>query len=89
MTNLLTNAAKFYLQNTNVTITCFDLEDNLEIKVNDWGISISKINLNRIFERFTQVDSTNFRAIGGTKLGLNITKLLVSEWTGQSALNQK
>jgi signal transduction histidine kinase len=35
MTNLLTNAAKFYLQNTNVTITCFDLGDNLEIKVND------------------------------------------------------
>ena len=33
MTNLFTNAAKFYLQNTNVTITCFDLGDNLEIKV--------------------------------------------------------
>ena len=88
MTNLLTNAAKFYLQNTNVTITGFDLGDNLEIKVNDSGISISKTNLNRIFRRFPQVDSTNSRAIGGTELGLNITKLLVNEWTGQSALNQ-
>ena len=89
MTNLLTNAAKFYLQNINVTITCFDLGDNLEIKVNDQGISISKINLNRIFDRFTQVNLTNSRAIGGTELGLTITKLLVNEWTGQSALNQK
>jgi signal transduction histidine kinase len=89
MTNLLTNSAKFYLQNTNVTITCFDLEDNLEIKVNDWGISISKINLNQIFDWFTQADSTNSRAICGTELGLTITKLLVNEWTGQSALNQK
>ena len=35
MINLLTDAAKFYLQNTNVTITCFDLRDKLEIKVND------------------------------------------------------
>ena len=82
MINLLTDAAKFYLQNTNVTITCFDLRDKLEIKVNDQRISISKINLNRIFDRFTQVDLTNSRAIGGTELGLNITKLLANKWTG-------
>ena len=35
MINLLTNTAKFYLQNTNVTVTCFDLGDKHEIKVND------------------------------------------------------
>ena len=50
MIHLLTNAAKFFPSNTNVTITCFDLGNYVEIKVTKYGIGISEINLNRIFD---------------------------------------
>ncbi|WKN32863.1 chemotaxis protein CheB [Porifericola rhodea] len=81
LNNLVSNANKF-TQNGKVSITV-DLdhkkesEVSLNFSVKDTGIGISKANLNKIFEKFTQADSSTVRHYGGTGLGLAITKALL------------
>lgn len=52
-------------------------------KVTDTGIGIPPGHNDRIFEKFSQVDSSNTRAYGGTGLGLSISKSLVELMGGK------
>lgn len=47
------------------------------VSVSDQGIGIAPDDIQRIWERFYRVDTTNTRRIGGTGLGLNIARSLV------------
>lgn len=81
VTNLVHNAIKFTSQggvSLHVNITDFDEENvTLLVQVKDTGIGISLENQARIFERFTQADSSTVRGFGGTGLGLAITKRIL------------
>ncbi len=55
---------------------------DLEISVRDTGIGISKEKLEKIFESFTQADSSTTRKFGGTGLGLTISKSLAELMNG-------
>ena len=53
------------------------------ITVADQGEGIAPENLNRLFRKFQQVDSSSSRRKGGTGLGLAITKALVEQHGGR------
>jgi PAS domain S-box-containing protein len=57
--------------------------------VKDTGIGISKDNLEHIFERFTQADSSTTRKYGGTGLGLSISKKLAEVMGGEVITESK
>jgi signal transduction histidine kinase/ActR/RegA family two-component response regulator len=53
------------------------------VQVQDTGIGIPQEHLSKIFERFSQADTSITRRYGGSGLGLNITKQLVEMMGGQ------
>jgi signal transduction histidine kinase/CheY-like chemotaxis protein/HAMP domain-containing protein len=71
--NLLSNAAKFTDQGS-ITITAKKQGEMISIAVKDDGIGIEPQNLERVFEEFSQIDTSNSRKYKGTGLGLPIAK---------------
>ena len=71
--NLLSNAAKFTEQGT-ISIAAKKDGDMISISVKDDGIGIEAKNLDRVFEEFSQIDSSSSRKYKGTGLGLPIAK---------------
>ena len=85
--NLLSNALKFSDQGE-VKVILKRLPDTAsgmplnQIIVEDNGIGIPGEELDRIFERFYQVDDTQKRKQGGTGLGLSICKDIIEHYAG-------
>ncbi|MEX0271321.1 ATP-binding protein [Leptolyngbyaceae cyanobacterium UHCC 1019] len=93
LTNLLSNAIKFSAIGGTVWLTV-DQDDpttshpqhsNSEVvfRVRDEGQGIPADQLERIFERFQQVDSSDSRKKGGTGLGLAICRKIVEQHNGR------
>jgi signal transduction histidine kinase len=90
ITNLLTNSIKF----TNSGYVKFSVwkgeetQDTIEIKfvVEDSGIGIEEEVRQRLFQPFSQGDSSTARKFGGTGLGLTISKNLVELMHGRITL---
>jgi len=85
--NLLGNAIKF-TESGNVALKVAPHDDvsaptALRFTVSDTGIGIPDEILGRVFERFTQADSSTTRRFGGSGLGLTISKRLVELMGGQ------
>jgi signal transduction histidine kinase/CheY-like chemotaxis protein len=76
--NLLSNAAKFTKQGcVGLKLSREAGEDGREMvrfDVSDSGIGMSPEQVSRLFQAFTQADSSTTRNFGGTGLGLTITK---------------
>ena len=81
--NLLSNAVKFAPPDSAVTTTVTGSDHMVTIAVADHGEGIAPENLNRLFRKFQQVDSSSSRRKGGTGLGLAITKALVEQHGGR------
>ena len=74
--NLLSNAAKFTKDGTitiSVRVDKFADKDWLNIGVTDTGIGMNANQLEKVFDEFTQADSSTTRKYGGTGLGLPIS----------------
>ncbi len=82
LNNLISNAAKFTEEGA-VTLQAFSEGKDVCISVIDEGIGISEEDLDKIFERFQQVDGSFTRRAEGTGLGLPITQHLVHMHGGQ------
>ncbi|MDP1523286.1 MAG: ATP-binding protein [Methylotenera sp.] len=83
LANLLGNAIKF-TQEGSVTISAALLQEDLKnttvrFEVADTGVGIAADKQNKIFESFTQADSSTTRKFGGSGLGLTIAKHMVEE----------
>ncbi len=75
--NLLSNAFKFTPEGGKIEVTIEKMINDVEIRITDSGIGIPKENIEKIFDRFYQVDSSHTREQEGTGIGLALTKELV------------
>ena len=81
--NLVGNAVKFTEHGTvRVHASETDGGSGILIRVEDTGVGIAAHALDRIFEPFVQVDSSNTRRFGGTGLGLSITRSICEAMRG-------
>ncbi|HEX8458977.1 MAG TPA: response regulator [Pyrinomonadaceae bacterium] len=75
--NLMSNACKFTKAGTvalEVTRREADGREWINFSVRDSGIGITKEQMNKLFQPFSQADASTTREFGGTGLGLVITK---------------
>jgi signal transduction histidine kinase/ActR/RegA family two-component response regulator len=75
--NVITNAIKFTPAGGCVTIALARVGNHLRLTVHDTGVGIEAAFLTRVFERFTQADSSTTREHSGVGLGLAIARNLV------------
>ena len=80
ISNLLSNAIKFTKKGkieVNVFAEVNNGISNLNFEIVDTGIGIDSSVMNKLFNSFTQADSSTTRRFGGSGLGLSISKSLV------------
>lgn len=93
--NLIGNAIKFTCHGgISVKISLKTLYSDIKkaellVEVADTGIGIPENKLHKVFESFSQVDSSTTRQYGGTGLGLTITKKLVEMMRGHIWVESK
>ncbi|SDU83854.1 PAS domain S-box-containing protein [Microlunatus sagamiharensis] len=81
--NLIGNALKFSYPGGLVSVDARTHDDVVEFRVADQGRGIPEDRLERIFNRFEQVDSSDAREQGGFGLGLAISRSLVERSGGR------
>jgi PAS domain S-box-containing protein len=84
--NLISNAIKF-TENGEVSLKVRRVSKTkndvvLRFSVSDTGIGISKMNMGKLFKSFSQIDGSFTRKVGGTGLGLVISKQLTEMMGG-------
>ncbi len=86
LTNLVGNAIKFtHKGEINIHLSCEEeTEEDVLLKfvVKDTGIGIPPDRIDKLFQKFTQVDASMTRRFGGTGLGLAISKELAEMMGG-------
>ncbi|WP_170604150.1 sensor histidine kinase [Ruegeria arenilitoris] len=82
LANMISNAAKFSFDGGEITVGCEKIGENVRLFVKDQGIGIPKGSRNKVFDRFSQIDSSDERHAGGTGLGMNISKEIVEHFGG-------
>lgn len=81
--NLCNNAIKFTSKGgVHVKVAC-DLDNEiLEVKVIDTGIGLDEKQIAKVFDPFTQADTSTTRQYGGTGLGLHLSRQLAEHLGG-------
>lgn len=90
--NLVGNAVKFTQRgevSVHIKYAGGPLGGDLEFEVKDTGIGISELDLERLFDRFKQADSSHSKAHGGAGLGLAICKELVEIMNGSISVSSE
>ncbi|WP_372826989.1 PAS domain S-box protein [Polaromonas sp.] len=89
MTNLLSNAIKFSPAQGQVLVLLGRSAGRIRVEVSDNGPGIPEEFHPRMFQKFTQADSSDTRQKGGTGLGLNISKAILERMDGSIFFTSK
>jgi signal transduction histidine kinase len=81
--DLLDNAIKFNREGGEVIIEARQKDNQVEVSVSDSGIGIAEAHLDKIFNRFYQVDGSTKRKYGGVGLGLAMAKDIIERHDGE------
>ena len=83
VTNLLSNAIKFSPPGGEVLIEASANGEVLRLSIRDRGDGIHAKDLPKLFRKFQQIDSGSTRKVGGTGLGLVISKGIIEQHSGR------
>ena len=82
LVNLVENAIKYSPEGGRVRVRIADTPDRLRIEVEDQGLGIPPSEQSRIFEKFYRLDADMTRGVGGSGLGLYISREIVEQMGG-------
>jgi len=89
LTNLMANAVKF-TEKGSIELSIKQISHNrVYFELSDTGIGLSKKQQEKLFQSFSQADSSTTRKYGGTGLGLTISKQLIELMNGEINLKSE
>lgn len=77
LNNLFENALKFTPGGGRIILSAAEDSNGIEVTMKDTGIGMEKEKLEKIFDKFYQVDSSSRRKTGGCGLGLSISSGII------------
>lgn len=88
--NLIGNAVKFTETGSVTVVAAYQVKrQQLEVRVEDTGAGLSKLQQQKLFLRFSQIEASSTRRHGGTGLGLAISKGLVEAMGGDIGVRSR
>ncbi len=82
MTNIISNAVKFTLEEGKITVSLTDYGKMGKITIQDTGKGIKKQDVPKVFDRFSQLESIDHHS-EGTGLGMTISKSIIERLGGE------
>lgn len=87
--NLIDNAIKYSTDAPAITVSTDIVDHNLELRVSDHGIGISKEDQKHVFEKFYRVSTGNVHNVKGFGIGLNYVAQVVRLHQGHISLESE
>ncbi len=87
--NLLDNASKYSPNKPKITITTVNINGNIELRITDNGIGITKEDIKQIFEKFYRVSTGDVHNVKGFGLGLYYVKQMMEKHGGEINIESK
>jgi signal transduction histidine kinase len=82
ISNLIGNAVKYSERGSAITIECIQTEAGCQVSVRDEGIGINEQDIDRLFERYYRVETSDTRHISGFGIGLYLSSEIVKRHGG-------
>jgi PAS domain S-box-containing protein len=82
LVNLIENAMKYSVDGGRIDVRLYDDPGRVRIEVTDQGLGIPPVEHERIFEKFYRLDAAMSRGVGGSGLGLFISREIVTQMGG-------
>jgi two-component system phosphate regulon sensor histidine kinase PhoR len=89
LVNLVENAIKYSPSGGRIEVTVSRVDGHVRFAVSDEGIGIPEEDQERIFDKFERLDPELARGVGGTGLGLFISRGLVAQMNGSLSLESR
>lgn len=80
--NIIDNAIKYTMQGS-ITVKLTGDESVVQIQIQDTGVGIPADDIPHLFQKFYRVDNSSTRTVGGTGLGLFISKKIIELYNGR------
>lgn len=85
--NIIDNAIKFSKEGGNIDIKVYEKDSNITIEIKDHGIGMKEEELEKVYDRFYQIDRSHSKE--GSGLGLAIVKRIVELSEGKIEIKSK
>ncbi len=86
--NLIDNAIKFTPEG-GITVTLSGDDKQIEVGVADTGVGIATEDIDHLFQKFYRIDNSATRTIGGTGLGLYLSRTIIELFNGRIWVTSK
>ncbi len=83
VSNLLSNAVKYSPRGNKITVKCELVDKEARVSVHDEGIGIKQEDINKLFERYYRVNTTQTRHISGFGIGLYLCAEIIQRHNGR------
>jgi two-component system, OmpR family, sensor histidine kinase VicK len=83
ITNFLSNAVKYSSAGSNIHVSCIIKNTDVEVSVRDEGIGAKPEDLEKLFDRYYRVESSQTRHIAGFGIGLYLGSEIIKQHNGR------